>query len=105
MTHLWDSEYLNPILTDISGFEECRGFRRFSINTTTKQIMNTKTHRLNRSKQPIYGLTNPEEMSDLEKTGDYFVNVTKNRIEGINYNAQILYSRIENMHNLGLNHL
>ncbi len=103
MAHLWSPEYLNPIIEDLNGFVECRGFKGFSINTATKQIINTRTHRLNRSKEPIYGSFSPQDMAILEKGGDYFVNVPKRRIEGINYNAQILYSFIEKTHMDALN--
>jgi len=91
MAHFWPPEYLNPILEDLTGFEECRGFRGFSINTMTKQIINTRTHRLNRSKFPWSDCVISE--------GDYYVNVPKHRIAGITHHAQILYSDIEKKHN------
>ena len=93
MAHFWSPEYLNPVLDDITEFEECNGFKGFSINTRTKQIINTRTRRVNCSKSQFNGLPN----LTLEN-GDYFVNVPKHRIAGITHNAQILYSEIEKMH-------
>jgi hypothetical protein len=101
MSNLWPPEYLNPIIEDLTGFEECRGFRGFSINVEKKQIINTRTRRLNHSRDPWSGRSDIE-FTTLEQDGDYFVNVPKHRIDGINHNAQILYSEIEKIH---MNHL
>lgn len=95
----------NPIIEDISGFEECRGCRGFSINTTKKQIINTNTHRLNHSKDPsgmdeLYGgcAKDPRRNKTTLENGDYYVNIPKNRISGITHNVTMLYSEIEKIH-------
>jgi hypothetical protein len=101
MTNFWHSEFLNPILEDVSGFEECRGFTGYSINTSTKQIIHTQTRRINHSRDPWSGISDIE-FSNLDKNGDYFVHVPKHRIAGITHNTQLLYSQIEQLHS---NHL